>query len=378
MNAPDVASQFALDSKALSALREEAKKSPDKALGAAASQFEAVFLQMMLKSMRDATPQDGPLDSNATKMYTTMFDQQIALTMAKRGTGLAPVIERQLARALPHPPGQGSAIAHPAGGTTPAATGSSVRPPAAAAMTAPARRAVAPATVTPGASSVHSVGAALESYRRTANPARTYMAPPAAATAKSAAAPSAATTTTAASGSGFGDRVRSFVASLRPAAEAAAKAIGVPVQYLLAQAGLESGWGAHQPKDASNGASHNVFGIKAGTAWQGRTVAAATHEVVAGATVPTQARFRAYDSYASSFRDFAKLMGSRRYASARANAADPVAYATALQRGGYATDPAYAAKLAGAIRSVTPYVEVAATPATQVRAAAADNRDVRT
>ena len=69
---------------------------------------------------------------------------------------------------------------------------------------------------------------------------------------------------------------------------------------------------------------------------------------------------------------------SRRYAPALAQAADPAAYATALQKGGYATDPAYAAKLARAIRSVTPLVETREPAAAQVSAEAADNRDVRT
>jgi flagellar protein FlgJ len=173
--------------------------------------------------------------------------------------------------------------------------------------------------------------------------------------------------------------IRHFVDKLRPAAEAAARAAGLPVEYLLAQAGLESGWGRHQPKDAQNGTSHNVFGIKAGPAWQGKVVEAPTQEVVDGASVPTRARFRAYDSYASSFGDFAKLLrGSKRYAPALAQAADPAAYAKALQRGGYATDPAYAAKLTRAIASVSSYVRTSAPADVQVPPGAADNKDVRT
>jgi flagellar protein FlgJ len=175
------------------------------------------------------------------------------------------------------------------------------------------------------------------------------------------------------------DGIKHFVDKLRPAAEAAAKAVGLPVEYLLAQAGLESGWGKHQPKDAQNGASHNVFGIKAGRTWQGKVVESSTKEVVDGASVPTRARFRAYDSYASSFGDFAKLLrGSRRYAPALAQADDPAAYAKALQRGGYATDPAYAAKLTRAIASVTSYVQASAPAGVQVSASRADNRDERT
>jgi flagellar protein FlgJ len=362
MNAPDVSSQFALDAKALSALRQEAKTSPDKALGAASQQFEAVFLQMMLKAMRDATPQDGMLDSSATKMYTSMFDQQIAQTMAKRGTGLAAVIERQLSRAMPH-----AAAAAPAGTAATKATAA-----VAGAAGTPAAAKVAPSGTVQGAARS---GAALDAYRRTASPVRHG----AAGTATTTPAVPAPKTASASLGQSMVDGIKHFVDKLRPAAEAAAKAVGLPVEYLLAQAGLESGWGKHQPKDAQNGASHNVFGIKAGRAWQGKVVQAPTKEVVAGASVATRARFRAYDSYASSFGDFARLLrGSRRYAPALAQAADPAAYAQALQRGGYATDPAYAAKLTRAIASVTPYVQASGPSGVQVSAARADNTNERT
>jgi flagellar protein FlgJ len=372
VNAPDVSSQFALDAKALSALREEAKSSPDKALGAASQQFEAVFLQMMLKAMRDATPQDGMLDSSATRMYTSMFDQQIAQTMAKRGTGLAAVIERQLSRAMPH------AAATPAGAATatqsaPTTTGATAT--SAATKVSPAARA-AKASPAAGVQGTRRTGTALDTYRRTASPATHASAAKATTATPATTAPK---TASASLGQTMVAGIKHFVDTLRPAAEAAAKAVGLPVEYLLAQAGLESGWGKHQPKDAATGASHNVFGIKAGRAWQGKVVEAPTKEVVAGASVPTSARFRAYDSYASSFGDFAKLLrGSRRYAPALAQAADPAAYAKALQRGGYATDPAYAAKLTRAIASVTSYVQASGPSGVQVSAVRADNTNERT
>jgi flagellar protein FlgJ len=364
VNTPDVSSQFALDAKALSALREEAKTSPGKALGAASQQFEAVFLQMMLKAMRDATPQDGMLDSSATRMYTSMFDQQIAQTMAKRGTGLAAVIERQLSRAMPH--------------TAPAAAGAAPTNTSAVEGTESVRT-VAKSSAATAVQGTRQAGAALEGYRRTALPAHRTVTAPSRTTPPSTAAKSASATASPSLGQSMVDGIKHFVDKLRPAAEAAAKAVGLPVEYLLAQAGLESGWGKHQPKDAQNGASHNVFGIKAGSTWQGKVVESSTKEVVDGASVPTRARFRAYDSYASSFGDFAKLLrGSRRYAPALAQADDPAAYAKALQRGGYATDPAYAAKLTRAIASVTSYVQASAPAGVQVSAGRADNRDERT
>jgi flagellar protein FlgJ len=92
---------LAVDSQSLSKLRLQAKQTPDQALKSAAKQFESVFLNMMLKSMREATPQDGMFDSEQTKMFTGMLDQQLAQTMASRGVGLAEVMVRQLSHNQP-------------------------------------------------------------------------------------------------------------------------------------------------------------------------------------------------------------------------------------------------------------------------------------
>ena len=91
-------SSLAIDSQSLDKLRLQAKQTPDAALKAAAKQFESVFLNMMLKSMRDATPQDGAFDSEQTKMFTGMLDQQLAQSMASRGVGLADIMVKQLSR----------------------------------------------------------------------------------------------------------------------------------------------------------------------------------------------------------------------------------------------------------------------------------------
>ena len=104
---PDTAANLALDAKSLAQLRLQAKKSPDQALKAAAQQFESVFLNMMLKSMREATPQDGMLDSEQTRMFTGMLDQQLAQNMASRGVGLADVMVKQLSRSMNGQAGDG-------------------------------------------------------------------------------------------------------------------------------------------------------------------------------------------------------------------------------------------------------------------------------
>ena len=94
----NVSGGLALDARSLDTLRLQAKQNPEQANKAVAQQFEAVFLQMVLKSMRDATPQDGPTDSDQTRMYTSMLDQQIAQSLSAKGIGLADVMLRQLGR----------------------------------------------------------------------------------------------------------------------------------------------------------------------------------------------------------------------------------------------------------------------------------------
>ena len=311
--AGDLAAPLAIDANALAGLREQAKTSPKAALAAAATQFEALFMQQLLKSMRQALPQDGMFASETSKTYTAMFDQQIAQQMSKKGIGLAKMLERQLAPALD----AGDATA-PSGG---AKTGAVVSTRDAARVDVPV----------------------------------------------SAAAPSGS-----GAPSSIPANVKAFADRMRPYAEAAAKAVGVPADLLIAQAGLETGWGKSQPRTADGGASHNLFGLKAGRAWSGAVAVAHTTEYVAGALTRTVDRFRSYGSYTEAFQDFARVLtGSGRYASAITKSDDPVAYAKSLQSGGYATDPHYADKLVRAIRLVSGQGTVVQGRPAQVMAAGA-------
>ena len=304
---PDVAGQLALDANALGTLKAQAKNAPAEALGKAASQFEALFVQMLMKQMRDALPQDGPLSSDTTKSYTAMFDQQLAQSIGSKGIGLRKVIEQQLARQL--------------GG----ATSEGVKPPSPALDKATPKA----APVGPQSNASGSIGLL---------PAN----------------------------------VEAFIDKMRPHAEAVAQAVGIPVQYLLAQAGLETGWGKSLPKTADGQSSHNLFGIKAGTRWKGAVTQAPTTEVVAGQSVNTTDRFRSYGSFTEAFQDFAHLIkDSARYAGVMTKVGSARAYADGLQRAGYATDPHYGAKLARTIDLVSRKLGIANAPV-QVGAAPAD------
>jgi peptidoglycan hydrolase FlgJ len=141
------------------------------------------------------------------------------------------------------------------------------------------------------------------------------------------------------------DSPQEFVEKFAPHAIEAAKKLGVSVRALLAQAALETGWGKHMPAQGST-ASNNMFGIKAGSSWDGKRVNVPTLEYENGVAVRKKDSFRAYDSPSDSFKDYADMVASSpRYAKAVGRGDDIAGFAHALTQGGYATDPSYAQKL---------------------------------
>ncbi|MGI9135062.1 MAG: flagellar assembly peptidoglycan hydrolase FlgJ [Rhodoferax sp.] len=143
-----------------------------------------------------------------------------------------------------------------------------------------------------------------------------------------------------------------FVQQHTQIAAAVEKTSGIPAAYMLGQAGHETGWGKREIKLPDGTQSYNLFGIKADAGWSGKVAEVTTTEYVNGAAQKRVARFRAYDSYGQAFQDYARLITqSPRYAQAREQTGSALAYASGLQRAGYATDPAYADKLSRAINS---------------------------
>jgi len=143
-----------------------------------------------------------------------------------------------------------------------------------------------------------------------------------------------------------------FVQQHRAAAERVARASGIPAAFMLGQAGHETGWGKSAIRTADGGNSYNLFGIKATGGWDGKVAAVTTTEYVDGAPRTVVAKFRAYDSYEESFRDYARLITENpRYEKALAKVNSVQGWAAELQRAGYATDPNYASKLSRAIQS---------------------------
>jgi flagellar protein FlgJ len=138
-----------------------------------------------------------------------------------------------------------------------------------------------------------------------------------------------------------------FVSKLLPQAQEAGQELGVDPRHLIAQAALETNWGQAMPRDASGRSSNNLFGVKAGSSASATTVSARTTEYENGAAMSAVGQFRSYDSASASFQDYVALLrGSSRYAAALNTGSDTRAFASALQQGGYATDPNYARKIA--------------------------------
>lgn len=140
---------------------------------------------------------------------------------------------------------------------------------------------------------------------------------------------------------------QAFLDSIAPWARQAADRLGVASELVQAHAALESGWGQRPLRTADGSSSHNLFGIKAGANWNGATGDSTTTEYVNGAALKTRERFRAYPDAASAFEDYARVLTDNpRYRAALNTGSDAQAFAQGLARGGYATDPAYASKLA--------------------------------
>ncbi|MDR2260987.1 MAG: flagellar assembly peptidoglycan hydrolase FlgJ [Azoarcus sp.] len=317
-----------LDPRSLADLQRLAKSDgrSDEALRAASRQIEGLFLQMMLKAMRDATPADGPLDSDQTRLAQELHDQQLASNLAQtKGAGLAEALFRQL--------GGGQAGNGDNGG--------------AAANIIPGKKGAQGKSGSGASADLSSRRDAVLSSRARRNAATASNANTATAESAASSARLAATIEAARGGSEKTPRhVREFVASVWPYARAASLATGIPAHFMVAQAALETGWGRHQPKNADGTPSYNLFNIKASGNWRGRTTSeTAVSEHVGGRWQREKAAFRAYSSYAEAFADYARLLTANpRYADVLGKS-DAASFAQGLQNAGYATDPMYANKL---------------------------------
>lgn len=292
----------------LSALRAKANSTPQEAVGEVATHFESLFMQMMLKSMRDATIEGGLFDSNQMEMYQQMFDQQVSLDLsAQGGLGLSGTLMTQLGgdQALVENPEDPQPLV--SFRDTNAVIRRQVTHLFAAANNDSAAVSKAPAKVEPGLSD------ARETNWQPSSP-------------------------------------EEFIRGVWPHAVDAAGALGVDPLVLVAQSALETGWGKKVIQSPDGRSSHNLFGIKAGNDWEGDSNTVKTLEYRGGVAVMETAAFRAYDSLAGSFSDYANFLQSNpRYQQALEKADDSQGFLVELQQAGYATDPRYSEKIMGIV-----------------------------
>lgn len=295
------------DFASLTRLKKGAREQSPEAIRQVARQFESLFVQMMLKSMRDTVPENEMFGSNAERTYRDMYDKQLSMNISEgKGIGLARVIERQLG-GEPDP----------------------LQTPGTAAQAMADYRARARPSIQANSSGVE-LGrlSAVSQFSGRVNPF-------------------AVTNSASADSSDSAEqRAEEFIRDVWPYAERAASALGVDTEVLLAQSALETGWGRHVPLKADGSSSHNLFGIKADQRWQGERVEIVTREFRHGVMQQEKAEFRAYDSLAESMQDYVEFIrGNPRYQKALQHGYDAGAYARELQQAGYATDPDYARKI---------------------------------
>jgi len=252
------------------------------------------------------------MDSQETRTFTTMLDQQMSQKLAKRGIGLADVLVRQLSVQQ-----QGQALA----------------------------KQMQSGALAIGADAGSGQGAA--STTRLMRDADTMSTDGAASTSASGVTGSARSTSSA----GKPAHVVAFQDKLADAAEEAEKVTGVPAKFMMGQAALETGWGKRVIRNQDGTSSNNLFGIKAGPGWKGKVATAVTTEYVNGKPHTRVEKFRSYASHADAFKDYAKMLSNNpRYEKVLAHGGDAATFAHGLQRAGYATDPQYAAKLSRIIK----------------------------
>ncbi len=334
-NSADLSGKVAFDANSLNGLKQAARENSPEAIKGVAKQFEAIFMNMMLKSMRDATPQDSPFDNEQSRTFTSMLDQQLTSNLASKGLGLADVLARQLSKSGysnhldstsdtleqavsnpkpvdgKHSESGGDLIGNPFLNSINHSTrGSAISQKSISAL-------INPSAVNAG----NTATAVTQLFRPLSD----------------------------------NSSVADFQKRMTQHAEAASQETGVPAHLMLGQAALESGWGKRELKGIDGASSNNLFGIKATGNWNGRVIEATTTEYINGVKQKRIEKFRAYDSYADSFKDFANLMRNNpRYEGVMANLDSVKGYSQAMQSAGYATDPNYALKLANVIQKIVP------------------------
>jgi len=301
-----VENTFALDVQALARLRLDGKRDSKKAIATAAQEFESLFIQMMTKSMRDASFKSDLFSSQTQDFYKSIYDQQLSKMLSKKGLGLGQMMIDQLTKLEDVP----------ANDLTESDKGIHSMEGHSKAMS-------------------NSLGSLLVSengFERDNWPKKHK-------------------TTSELSHSSL--LVNEFVENMKKHADKFTKITGLPVEYAIAHAAHESSWGQKMPRHIDGRSSFNLFGIKANKDWTGNVVESTTNEYIDGVIKNRVEKFKAYDSYAEAFRDYAYLLTDKPRYNRVLMSGTPWEFAKSLQLSGYATDPDYAKKLFQTIKNLS-------------------------
>ncbi|ABE54597.1 Mannosyl-glycoprotein endo-beta-N-acetylglucosamidase [Shewanella denitrificans OS217] len=345
-----------LDLGGLDSLRVQAQKDEKGTLREAAKQFEGIFIQMLMKSMRDANAafkSDSPMNSQTTEFFEQMRDQQMSVDLSNKGMlGLADLMVQQLS------PDESP--------ITPA----SVLRGGLESKVAPSMfvdkdtlNSTPVISLDEIASSHHALASPLDDVANSTAQVKPFES--AASTqpqlqqveqvlrGEVSSGKSLPQSKNIAANAAF-TGPEHFVSMLYPHAEKAAKALGTTPEVLIAQSALETGWGKKMIRRNDGTISNNLFNIKADKRWGGNKTTVSTLEFEKGIAVKQKADFRMYDNLEQSFKDFVSFLeDGERYQEARKVASEPVKFIHALQKAGYATDPHYAKKVLQVMESVT-------------------------
>ncbi len=359
MTPQSASSRIYTDFSGLQKLKASARSESPEAVKAVAKEFEASFVEMMLKSLRDASSDEGIMESDGSRMYQDMFDKQIAVDISERGdfgvarviekqlskdqqkpaieagdkqrktdrrkqvtvdTGIAGLIKAQFAKIKQMPTVEAGVKGFGPSGQNPFNLTGLLPDKPILNQSIPARRNISPKPIidlAPGSPIIlnHTVQRSTEIVNKEVQ--RTTFKTP-----------------------------DEFIETMRPHAERAAKEIGVNPDLLIAQAALETGWGKRVIKNSDGSNSHNLFGIKASRSWNGDSVNVGSLEYRNGVAKKEVSAFRSYDSFTESFKDYVDFIKNQsRYEGAVEKAGNSRAYIKGLQTAGYATDPNYANKV---------------------------------
>jgi flagellar protein FlgJ len=359
----------ALDLNGLNAIRQQSRETDGEAkqaaLKEAAQQFEAIFMRMLLTSMRKAQEvleSDSPFNSQSTKFYRDMHDQQMAVELSSNGSlGLTDLIVRQLGGDTgdfkpssvlrndanlvksnsvnstsnnPDKDSQQNSLVEKM-----LADKSTIKPDIDIPFAGNFQASVNTPSNAVAALTINNVSG-LTNKQLAKNNAQVFSL-------------HGVNNPTATSGHKFNEP-KDFVSALIKPAQKVQQKLGVPFEVVIAQAALETGWGQKIIKDQHGDSSNNLFNIKADSRWAGDKVTKDTLEFEQGAMIKKAEPFRMYQTLSDSVDDYIHfLSNSERYQDALQKSNNVEHFLQGLQKAGYATDPQYADKIIGTLKTVT-------------------------